>query len=95
MSKYSKFYVALAAFIAVLAQVAGDSVITAEEIGILVTALIGALGVFRVPNKFPIPPVAVDAIEQGKAQVDAAAPVFDDDFDGGFTHDGVAKRELP
>ncbi len=78
MSKYRKFYVALAGFLAVVVQVTTDGVISAEDIGLMSTALIAALAVFGVPNEFPVPPVVVDSLDQAKAQVDAAAPVFDE-----------------
>jgi hypothetical protein len=82
LSKYRKFYVALAAFLAVVAQCAADSVITAEEIGLIATALVGALGVFGIANRFPIPSEVSEGLDQASAQVDAAGPLFDPPSDG-------------
>lgn len=51
MSAYSKFIVALAGFLGVLASVGADGQITSAEAGATVTAAITAAAVFQVKNK--------------------------------------------
>jgi len=51
MSQYSKFIVAIAGFLGVLASVGADGQVTSAEAGAIVTAAIAAAGVFAVKNK--------------------------------------------
>lgn len=56
MKRYRKGIIAAAGFLAVVAQVLTDGAVTAEELGLVVTAGAAAFGVYRVPNDLPKAP---------------------------------------
>jgi len=51
MTKYTKFFVALGAALAVLATALVDGTVTTSEAVQVTLAFLGALGVYQFPNK--------------------------------------------
>lgn len=51
MKRYSKFFIAAAMGLTVLAVAVGDGVITSPEVFEIMAAILGPLGVYLVPNK--------------------------------------------
>lgn len=50
-SRFNKFYVALSAFATAFGLASADGVFTTQEIGTLVVAGVGTIGVFFIKNK--------------------------------------------
>lgn len=55
VKKYRKFVAAVAAVVGVVATSAADGEIDASEAGAIVVAVLGAAGVWAVPNDNPAP----------------------------------------